>query len=427
VVAFTVDASGAASAATPRLTATSGLSADGVAVNVGVVATRITPGADAVADAAITITGALAGDPTSIARCETTLAGVDPDGWSVVVDREVLVAGEAATVTLTPRYPGARPHRRVEPSLAVDRGTLADQATDAAGTSTARWTVEQLAGATAATVTVRSAGTPAATARVAVAPGPIARLAVDPPARRLTADGAGATRIAVHAWDRFGNPAPVDRLAFTARGRVVAVAGGALYHPPLAHAALTDRLVVTDRATGTSAATELALVPVRRQLAVGLRGGYFSSLAGTAAPALALDAGVRLPFAGRRIVLGAEAGWYAADHRVDGAIEVVDVAVTVIPVMARATYGLELGRASIYAGVAGGVVFSRARTMSASTGMNVEAGTSPVIAGLLGLELGIGPGRAVIEAAYDRVTVDGELVRGNLGGLHLTAGYRVER
>jgi hypothetical protein len=156
--------------------------------------------------------------------------------------------------------------------------------------------------------------------------------------------------------------------------------------------------------------------------------GYATNFAKVRAPIGALGGGVRLPLMRARLIVGIDVA-YAASQKSEldstGA-ELVSIKTTVVPVFARAIYELALSDFSPYLGVGGGLGMVRLDISSPSSGRTAAWKPHPAIAGMAGTLVRLGPGSALVEAAYRYIPVSEPTATGNVGGLSAVGGYLYE-
>jgi hypothetical protein len=168
--------------------------------------------------------------------------------------------------------------------------------------------------------------------------------------------------------------------------------------------------------------------PARPPIHVGARIGFLTNFGKINAPyavgafTFALDLGE----AGA-LLLGAQAGFWAGwDSRLDRSeTEQVDLQVWAIPLLGRVGYRLEVGDVDLFAHLEGGAVVARTELSSESTGVNAQILATWALGGSLGAGLRLGPGVLLLEVGYLHSPVEGR-VEGNVGGLHVAAGYDFE-
>lgn len=429
---FVVDAGGEPATTEDKLVvrASSGALAEATRAGDGHFVARWTPGdADAVE-----VSASLAGEPRSTGRCSLRRPEDPPVAIALTVDRAAFVAGSGALVAHAElRGAGGRPPRAVPITLSSDDGSVEDLVVEGRALH-ARWRLaNELGGRARATLRARTQDPPlAAEVTVTLLAGPIARLDIERPRGRLVA--AERAHLAVRASDEWGNPTPTDRLVAAAHGERVAVASeGAgraavdYVTPPSARGG-EERLTVEDPASGHASSIVMRLAATPRPLAVAARLGWIGNFGKISAPLLLVDGAWRPRRLRRRLSLGVEAGFYDSTHQdVDGATNAsVTFGVVGVPLAARIGYALPIGRASIYAAVAGGLDVVRVSTRSASL---VNAGSTLALglfAAHAGADVDVRVGRLLVEASWFYAPGSDGNVSGNFGGLGLLAGYRVE-
>ncbi|MFC1610633.1 hypothetical protein ACFL6C_06730 [Myxococcota bacterium] len=125
---------------------------------------------------------------------------------------------------------------------------------------------------------------------------------------------------------------------------------------------------------------------------------------------------------------GVEAMFYWSDRteRLESSTETAKLSVWTLPLLVRASYQIPVEPVAIYGGVAGGIAIIGRSINSTSTERFETQEVQLALSGLVGADMGLGPGRAAIELAYMYTGSEETPVRGSLGGLMLTGGYRLE-
>jgi hypothetical protein len=126
--------------------------------------------------------------------------------------------------------------------------------------------------------------------------------------------------------------------------------------------------------------------------------------------------------------IGALGGFSPAGIATSGA-KASKVSMAIVPLLARATYQFDLGPVGAHAGAMAGVALVSGQVTSGGQ-TKPFAQTVLDVAGLGGVGIGLGPGRALAELRMSRVNVDYKdgttKVSGGLGGLSFAIGYRIE-
>jgi hypothetical protein len=284
VLAFAVTAAGAPRGAAPlRLAASAGTLDRPVEIEPGVSLARWTLPAGAAGR--VRVEAHLDGDAGSPGVAELARPPGPPALIEAAPDRTLAVAGDPpvqldVTVLDAAGNPAPGDLRVEPPDLVLERR----------GTGPGTWAVglevpEQLAGRAALDVSV-AAGDAAASAHVALAAAPAERLAVEPAAREVVADGRATLGIRVALLDRFGNPALETPPAAESReGSEVATVrdgdGFLVTVRPRRRLAPADDLV-TITGAGRTERLPLALQPPAPLVAVAARVGLVAASSGAA-------------------------------------------------------------------------------------------------------------------------------------------------
>jgi hypothetical protein len=260
------------------------------------------------------------------------------------------------------------------------------------------------------------------------------RIEVVAAAASLRADAFSSTVITARARDAHGNLAGDAPLAATARGSLGPFrprsdgAQVATYTAPRQRRDGADTIQLTSPGTGANGTLVVPLEAPPRRFSVTLRGGYLGNFGKVSAPQGALAVTMRLPWLGERILLGVESGIFGNDHRqldASGA-ETVTVSVRGVPVLARVGYEHPLRRFSLALGGLAGVVVTRTGVASPSAGSTVLNESVPAYGGFVGVGLRVPGGRLILEVGYLYAAVSNRVATGNVAGLGVTAGYRLE-
>jgi hypothetical protein len=391
---------------------------------------------------ALVVTASLAGATGPGAECRGAIAAESPAALRIRLDRPAYVAGSgrALEVALQGVYSGRLPALEVPVRAEVDVGTVSEPVRGADGVLRVAWTLpDDFQGRQRARLTARTeVDSPVvAASEVALQPGAVRHLRVSSAQLALTADGTSTTEISVAVSDAHGNPVPGLPLVGSARGRVSAfVPAGpgryrATYAPVRSLQPGHDQIQVRVPGSAVVGTTRIVWIPARRPRSAAVRLGYLSNLGKVEGPLLSIDASWRLPVWRDRIAVGLESGMYRSDTQfvgldATGGEEMVTAEVVAIPLLARVVVGFAPGPLVFYAG--GGAGAAIARVILSSASAYGHSSFQPYLAAsvLAGTELAFGPGRVAVEAGHLWAHSSGAVHTGNLGGFHLTGGYRLD-
>lgn len=402
----------------------------------GVYAARFVVGAGEVAGGDAELVATLAGAPASTGTCRASIPAERAERLTLSFDRDTFVAGSGpVSVFVDVAYPGRRLPRPVIVELEASIGVVSNVSAVSETQYTATWQLpDDLGGRTRAELRVASVE-PAldADATIELVAGDVASLVVSASRGWVRADGDDTIEVRVEAIDRFGNRSSSADLSARADGRVHQLVRGdgqwvGAYSGPKRYTSGTDSVTVRDGASGAEGLVRIELRPMARRFRASARAGFGTNLGALSSAVVALDVGMRLPFARQRVSVGVESGYYsgsASQERDDGA-ERVDLSATVVPLIGRAVYDVEGLPFALYGGGGAGVLLASTRIESPSSGMRKVSEPRFVVCGVVGARKKLGPGLAVAEVGYWYSAIDDAGMSGNIGGVRLTGGYGLE-
>jgi hypothetical protein len=180
-------------------------------------------------------------------------------------------------------------------------------------------------------------------------------------------------------------------------------------------------LRVADR--GFEATTRLRLVGKRRRVQLGIRTGWSTAFSALTSPYLGMDATWEPGWWGNRIAVSARVGLHGGVTSVPlgDAGATYSVQTRVMPVAALLLFQSSFGGWQARVGAGPGVHVVRSWIGERSEVLAVPSATA-----VAGLSRRLGPGRALVEAGYSLGVTEGDVARGNTGGLLATFGYGVD-
>jgi hypothetical protein len=229
-----------------------------------------------------------------------------------------------------------------------------------------------------------------------------------------------------------GKTEAVLRVSGEARGELSRFAEVALgryeaeYRAPRGFAG-SDRVSVSDTASGLHAEATLQLVSGNGPIALAARAGYLTNLARVSGPLLLVSLGYRLPVWQEHVRVSALAGYYTSQTNVptDSASEKLDVGLRAVPLMLRAEYAFRLGIVQLSPLVGAGVLSALSQLSSPSTGAYRDHNLLPLLAAGANAGLALGPGQVSLELSYWAAALDAQTVSGNAGGANVSMGYEL--
>jgi hypothetical protein len=202
----------------------------------------------------------------------------------------------------------------------------------------------------------------------------------------------------------------------------------ATYQAPQSATQGHDDIVVRVGASPAVAKLRIELEPTSNRFRFWGALGYSTNFAMIQAPIAAIGGGLRLPLLRDGLVVGMDVA-YSASHSTTldaTARETVALDTTLVPISARAIYELKWRRVRPYIGVGAGVGVLRLSISSPSSGKAGQWKAYPIIGGMVGALVRLGPGSVLVEAAYRHLRLSEPNATGNVGGLSGMAGYLYE-
>jgi hypothetical protein len=163
----------------------------------------------------------------------------------------------------------------------------------------------------------------------------------------------------------------------------------------------------------------------RKRFLLGLQAGYVTNFAKIQAPQIALRAGLRLPLAEQRLSLEVQGSYHHSHHAgpsADG-VETIDTRVSVLPVLVRVAYTLELRPLDVWLFGASGPVFAGTEVAGNMLGRMRANTTTLAYAAGSGVSLALGPGRIGLELSYLHAQIKTSALIGNVAGFSANLGY----
>jgi len=275
-------------------------------------------------------------------------------------------------------------------------------------------------------------------------------------AAELLADGTSRTRIEVEIRDQRGDPLDGAEIRTrAATGVLGAASSGSRGHYHFSYTApriMQDGRVriSVEAGSGDSLVTDHLIISLRAPpppprplpwLSLAPWAGVTTNFGRLTSAAFSLEGTLRLPFAREHLYLGLEGGYRFGRQTVESGIAEtsLETRLEYLPLHLALVYKLSpQSDFTPYAGAGGGLEFVQ-WTLSTGT-LSTERGHQ-ILAGAvawLGAELRLGPGALFVQARYlyawlsDRSAVEqtnrlgGSLIKGNIGGLELGGGYRLD-
>lgn len=407
----------------------------------GVYESVLEPPDDAVVGTTVTLSATLHRDMESKTSCTMSLRKGLPASATITVDPRSHLAGrnEPISVIVELVDVDGKVAPLVPVELSSDLGELSALRRASSGKYLATWTIpRKFGGKEHATITARTQSDPviSAKATLSLRAGPVSRIEVSARETQLQADGHNTTVITATAFDAMDNRVSSARLLADSAGKMTPFTrnglGGAYEStyiaPRYSEDTPEDTVVVRTEGGDIEASLQIELMPSTLPIAVGAKMGYATNFGEISSALFSVDVAVRPPILKERLAVGIEAFayWNSSKQRLDGGTDNVTLSVWSIPLLVRATYQIPVDPLAIYAGVAGGVSIVGAEISSESDGRVATRGLYFAASGVIGADMRLGLGRAVLEATYLHSQSDASAVQGNLGGLLLTGGYRFE-
>ena len=238
---------------------------------------------------------------------------------------------------------------------------------------------------------------------------------------------------------------PLDRLAFSVTPDAITTGS-----PEPLDLTAGDREILAKGRGTTRGQGATIMAPVLKPFAVIIRAGYATNFGRISSPLVMAEAEMRLPVLDDRLLLGLAGGFLwrflatsvsdadndadnGADSGADNDVafgEQVSITLWVVPLLLRAGFQIPVDIMALdlrlRAGLAGGALIIGHSIKAPSAGFKRQLGVALAGMAFLGADMALGPGRAVVEAAYLYAPDSDNALRGNFGGLHLLAGYSLE-
>lgn len=402
----------------------------------GVTQALLTLAADTQLGDKVAVAARRSGSDVPGSRCVVDVQGGPVKRVSVKAGTTAYVAGSDKVVALRIELKDAtgKPAQPALPALDVDMGTIDKLRLDKRATYVAQWRLPNRFGARRkATVRARVAGIESEPLALDLRSGPIATIQMSADRYVLAADGTTTTTVQAQPYDAFGNPAPVDALVYRARGKLARVAPQARplrlrYRAVESRIRVVDQVVVRDPASKASGRLFITLTPDLGSVGVTARMGVMTDFSDVLGPSLVAAAQLRTPLWSGRVFGRVQIG-LSRSSNTESAImpagESVTETVTLLPVMAGGYVDIVTAPVAIYAGLAGGAVYSAVGVESPNTGRVVNTSLSWAISGSVGAHFPAGPGDVTIELCQLLVDVNADPRDELLPITQLAAGYEL--
>lgn len=372
---------------------------------------------------------ALQGKNVAAVGCDLALPLERPDHIDVQLDRTRHTANqtEPVHVRIVPKYRGSREPAPITLTLTAGLGELSQGEVNARDATELTWTLpHDFGGRTRASMHV--AGDHEQELTIELVAGEPHQLTLTADQDHIQPDGISGTTLHLVARDAYGNPTRVSKLSSRAQGSLsewhMSAPGhyDASYRAPLATGG-KDMVLVHEAKHKLQATRTLYWLDAGGHITVGARVGYLTNFARVAGPLFVAQAGYRLPLLQRRLRISAAAGYYQSDMSVPSNVERIDVNVQGIPLLLRVEYSFLWGRFEFAPMLGGGTLIAASKLSSASTGTSREHAVVPLWAAGAIAAMFLGPGRVVLELAYESARLNGNAVSGNAAGANITLGY----
>jgi hypothetical protein len=400
----------------------------------GVFAARI-PMAGATESQAFKLSASLGENPKFKTSCSGERPGNLPLAMHLRLSSQSYRAGSGGAIELVVQLDYESTERRRKPRLVLEPslGSLSSLSRRSETEYVATWSIpDSFSGQKAATVSVDSEGQTKlkAESKIELQAGAPASLKLKAAPGPIVADGSSTTKITATLKDAHGNGVADSKLEApgpnlgpfvpaSEPGKYVAT-----YTALKSYDAQSDTFAVRETSTGTQARLSVALVPIKRRFVVDLRLGYTTNLGIVQAPSGTLAAAYRVPVGEHYAFLGSHVGFYNSNSSLDADDGgELDLKVLGTPLFATAGYEHVLRLVSLFAGVGGGLVYSRTKLSSMSTGSRSVAKFSRGGGGFIGGRLPLGPGHLATQASYWTAPINHQGVSGDLLGVSFELGY----
>ncbi len=381
----------------------------------------------------------IAGEPTSQARCESSVVGEAPVRMSLTAVPASWnpALGDTVTVRAEFEFAGYRTPRVVPILPKADFGEVVSVRTPSPQIYELTWRLPpRLGHRDQANISVSTdTGRPvSASLTLPLAPAPPDRIELRLGAGRLVANGIADTSVEVRVLDRFGNLHPDAPLVVSATGSVSRLRqepDGTLvgtYRAPRSLRLTSDRVEVRLRNSPLVARATMVLEPIQGGVRLLGRLGHTIPLGKLSGPMGSVGATYRLPVLDGGLSVTSPVGLsVATDTRRDAMnVEDVELQSWLVSIGAGLRYDLHVGPLGPYIEAGPRLGVTRLSIGSESTG-EYDGWTTAVGAWVaFGVLIPLGPGAVTLDSEYSYLPVDWNGVTGNVGGLFVGGGYSVE-
>jgi hypothetical protein len=394
------------------------------------------PTGSAIDSQALSVTASLKDSPKFESSCTGLRPGTLPTAMRVRLAESSYTAGSGKAIQLTVELDYEDEQRRRKPILEFEPeiGSVSSLRRQTATEFVATWQIpDGFEGLSRASVAVKSKGQAklTATAKVDLKAGSLTTFKLRSTRKVVAADGASTTRVIATLQDSYGNgvvgtpPTAMSSGSLgTFRSSEAPGTYVAVYQSPRSYSAKNVSLLVREPVTGMESTLSIGLIPAKRRLVADIRLGYTSNNGIVKSPSGSLALGWRIPIGKHYGVIGGHGGVFrssSTEATDDGST--LDLEVFGAPMMGTLAYERVLRHLTVYAGVGGGVVYSRTKLDSMNTGTRTVVKLAPGGGALFGARVPLGPGHLVSQLSYWTAPIDSEGVEGDLLGLAFEAGY----
>lgn len=371
--------------------------------------------------------------------CESVVVGEAPKSLLLSVAPKTWVAGSTTQVRVTARagFTGERKPRTVALQATADFGEISPFHAQSPELYEAIWQLPaELQRRKRAKLIVRtlSPRSVQAQAVVELQPGPPARLNLAASAKRLDADGHSETRLVATVVDAYKNPVDTPLQIVGSQGQTSSFLREStgvysfIYQAPQSSRLVSDDVTIRAHSNAMTAKARIGLNPTTVPLRLWGAVGYSTNLALVHAPMGTVGTSVRLPLLREDLAIGLDAGYLVSRSSARDAVgaETASIATTLVPLSVRVSYEWRMARFAPYVGLGAGVGLVRLGVSSPSAGTWTQWTVQPLVAGMAGTLIRIGPGWALLEAGYRHIPVNETFAVGNVGGLLGSVGYMYE-
>ena len=401
----------------------------------GVYAAQI-PVAGATESQAFEVTASLQGSPQFSSSCAGQRPGTWPAAMRLRLSSDSYTAGAGNPVEVVVQLDYADERRRRKPVLALEPsfGSLSSLARRSDTEFVAEWNIpDGFEGLQSASVSVSFAGQSEldSETKIELKAGAASSLKLRARQESLPADGSSTTEVVATLKDAYGNAVVGTTLDGQTSTSLSSFASSkepgryaATYTAPRSFETQSELLSVREALSGVVGTLVVGLVPIKKRFVADLRFGYTTNLGLIEAPSGTLAAAYRFALGAHYALIGAHAGLYrSSSSEVTDSGSSLDLSVVGAPLLATVAYERLLRRFSIFVGAGAGIVYSRTKLSSMSTGSRTVTQYSPGGGAFVGSRLPLGPGHLVAQASYWTAPIDRDGVSGNLLGLVVDLGY----